>query len=496
MKKTVFIIGLLLIWGIYGLSAAHLAYANNVKISNVQILDPQPTANPKTMKIQFTLSQENPFSAPGAPDLTYGGATYNDYIWVFIKYYTDASALETTGWKPVTLVAGAGGLGAYDANTGEGIPLDGKGVFIKAAKAAAPGDTFSVLWDYSKDLTSAELSSSATRVKVEVCAIEMVKIPEGPYYYGIGNPSNAGTASTNYNPANQTIPYQGVQTGYEITSASQTPGSPAYSTGWPNGYSSFYLMKYEISQGQYADFLNMLSASDAANRYAGQTTAEYAITKDDANAYGQRYAAIAPQRGCNYLSWDDNLAYASWSGLRPMTEMEFEKAARGSSVGPNKTAPFPWGSTYVDNVDNPLYIPAGHTYPYNAFQYYMNYIDENNNAENEDGPTNVGLYTSGDLTRTAAETGVSPYGVADLSGNLYEQVINCQSTAIPKNGDGKLHIDYSADLNWPGATVGSGLRGGGYDGGTWNVLISNRNTAYTSTLGRGSPRGFRAARTP
>ena len=33
-----------------------------------------------------------------------------------------------------------------------------------------------------------------------------------------------------------------------------------------------------------------------------------------------------------YISWPDLLAYADWAALRPITELEYEKAARGVDV--------------------------------------------------------------------------------------------------------------------------------------------------------------------
>ena len=41
-------------------------------------------------------------------------------------------------------------------------------------------------------------------------------------------------------------------------------------TGWPNGYSSFYIGRYEITQGQYADFLNTAPSGAAAGSCAAR----------------------------------------------------------------------------------------------------------------------------------------------------------------------------------------------------------------------------------
>lgn len=494
MKKIAIIAILLLVCGIYGLFSAQLMYASNVQVTNVQLLD---VGNPPNYaRIQFTLSQDNPFTPSTGVDPQYDNNFYSDYIWVFVKYAVlkpDGTVDDTKGYQHATLYRSGNtipdGIKDYNSTTGEGVTTDFKGAFIKASNAPA-GKTFSVYWQYVNDGVK-----TTDKVKIKVCAIEMVKIPQGNYWYGVGNPSVEGNSVTNYNPDNQVIPYQSSQTGYEIKNASSVSSGAA--AGWPNGYNSFYLMKYEISQGAYADFLNMLSTTEATNRFYVGKDHEYAITLTSSNPYGQRYAAVVRPRACNDLSWNDDMAYASWAGLRPMTEMEFEKAARGTSTGPNAKARFPWGYTYPDQVDNPLYTPGGYCYPYDAYEYYTNLNDQGNNVEGQDGPTNVGLYTSGDITRTAAQTGVSPYGVADLAGNLWEQVINCSSKNTPLNGDGKIYTDYTS-LGWPQAsTTGMGLRGGGWAHGTWNLLISNRNVALSIWgASRVSYFGFRCARTP
>ena len=98
-------------------------------------------------------------------------------------------------------------------------------------------------------------------------------------------------------------------------------------------------MKYEISQEQYADFLNKLLSIQAANRYPSATTYRYTVTGSYPNI-----AANVPNRACNFLNWADALAYADWAGLRPMTELEYEKACRGTNMYPVFDE-YPWGNT-------------------------------------------------------------------------------------------------------------------------------------------------------
>ena len=105
-----------------------------------------------------------------------------------------------------------------------------------------------------------------------------------------------------------------------------TIGDPgALDASFPKGFAAFYCMKYEISQQEYVDFLNNLTATQATARYPVQTTNRYSIT------FGSGvYSTKKPYVACNFLSWADLAAYLDWSGLRPMSELEFEKVCRGT----------------------------------------------------------------------------------------------------------------------------------------------------------------------
>lgn len=457
--------------GIWCIGLAPPVYANNVTVSNVQLLEPDTSEG--TVKVTFTLSQENSFG-----DLTYDSKSYSDYIWVFVKY-SAVPVDESIGYGHANLISGT------DCQTPTS---DGKGIFVKASDAGESGSEFSVLWKFIDDGVAIDKT-----VNVKVCAIEMVKIPLGSFYYNVSG--IGGSTYNNYGAGSEAL----------ISASSYVPDGA--STGWPNGYTSFYIMKYEVSQGQYADFLNMLPASDATSRFGSYTDYEHTITYNSSDDYGSRYSADKPSRASARISWDDCLAYASWAALRPLTEMEFEKAARGTSNGTFYKATYPWGDDNP-NEDNDIYVPPGHESPYDAYKYYANFYDSGNNSDTYDGPTNVGNYLAGStedpaIERTTAQTGASPYGVADLAGNLWEHVINCDKNSsdattvlTPANGDGQLHSDYRSDLNWSVASVGKGVRGGDWSDSSELLRVSSRYGAGHTYAGRRYRYGFRAGRTP
>ena len=115
----------------------------------------------------------------------------------------------------------------------------------------------------------------------------------------------------------------------------------------------FWIDKYEVTIGQYAEFLKALDDSSNATAYdhrlqAGDAPQKNGHTPDDWDNY---YAAakanstyLGSRIGLNYpvmlVDWWDAHAYAKWKGHRLPTEDEWAKAARGKEGNL-----FPWGNT-------------------------------------------------------------------------------------------------------------------------------------------------------
>lgn len=384
----------------------------------------QKPSNGKVM-IEFSLPAHHPLSSG-----SFDGQVYSDYLWVFFKFSTSNGADGT--WQHATLAEG-----------GSVKPTEDKlGAFIAAADAGAAGKTFTVVWDYGKD--GVKKVDAQTVVKVR--GIEMVKIPQGSFFYNAGG--IGGSHYNNFGGGREVL----VNSTQDIPTGAQA--------GWPNGYNAFYIGKFETTEGQYCDYLNSLPSAIAPTLISDGTFGwrGYRVAYDAKATYGKRFTTDVPERALSQISWDEAKKYLSWCGLRPMTEMEFEKAARGTDAGGTNKRAYPWGDTTPD--EELAQIDGGtHT------AHYCNY----GITEGGTKPVTVGWY----LTNYNDEkNGASPYGVADLAGNLWEQVILCDWLKAPANGNGTIH----APDSWPPHQTGKGWRGGGWGYVATDMRISMRGS--------------------
>ena len=521
---------------------AATAWASDVDVYNVSLQNVDTTND--TVDIKFDLAQDNVMT-PGTDE---NSAAFYDRVWIFAKYSTDSGAT----WNHATLTTG-GSITTYAS--GVGISADGMGAFCE------PGTNQTVRWDYGEDLVADDDTA-----QIRLFAIEMVLIPTGDFYAGDNVGGSGGSTDTildktdddtalisttgnviystdtSYDDAQFGNTGLGIWVdgdgGISKTAATETD----MNANFPTGYGAFYIMKYEISQKQYADFLNTLTQAQQTTRVAATLTDEddantYVMVAEDQATVANRQAIKAgsnPSDGdpytfscdaddddvlneaddgqwmaCNYLTVMDVAAFADWAGLRPMTELEFEKACRGGGVSAI-AGEYAWGSASGATSYSALYnsgqadeqpsIDAGSTV---NIASNLNY-----SSCSPDGPIRCGAFSTSSTTRTQA--GASYYGVMELSGNLYERPVTIGNETGRSfdgaHGDGELATNGNANGTslqyWPGYSGGeiTGAGGSGFRGGSWSMsvgygIISFRVEAAQAGTSRSADRGGRCART-
>jgi formylglycine-generating enzyme required for sulfatase activity len=502
MKKVILFIALLI-------TTFAGVKANNITITNISVL-----ANP-TNTIKFDVSWDNGWRSSNV-NLSF------DAAWVFFKYkdaYGNWNKLPLTNLGNVIPVGFLAGIS------------DSTGATLYRS-AAGSGTT--TLANVQLGITTAQASGI---FDIKGFAIEMVGSVNlfgavdfiTGYYVGDGSSTNS-YAVTNIT-SSTTI----------LTDLLATPSSINTGT-FPNGYIPFMCMKYELSQGGYRDFLNTLTYNQQVNHIVPAPTASagtaalYNLNRNsikiktsgvantlpavfgcDANGNGvYDEAADGEWVACNYLNWVDHAAYLAWAGLRPMTELEFEKIARGPQLP--VAGEFVWGNTNIftgppyynhtntnqasEIVNNASPAPTGNA------QYSLSY--------NLIGPLRNGIFAT--IASNKITSGGSFYGVMELSGNLWERVV----TTGFLNFQGGLLVDnyslnssgYASTIysnNWPGMTAANPAIADGsqnatgliYRGGAWDspavslrtsdrggLLVANTNTDR-STMGNVGVRGCR-----
>jgi formylglycine-generating enzyme required for sulfatase activity len=465
-------------------------FANNITITN-QTLTNGSAADGYGF-VTFDLSWENSWRLSS-------GASNWDAAWVFVKYRVGSGE-----WLPANLhntghIAGMGtdiavGLvddnAAFDASTNPGIGAfvyrssDGTGTFTSTG--------LKLRWDYGADGIA-----GGTNVDVKVFAIEMVRVPEGAFNAGGGGGSSAFT-STTISTANATTAPSGIGTLGGASGGYPTGQTAPDNASWPNGYNAFYCMKYEVSQQQYVDFLNTLTQTQAdARKYTLDPLANrYAIT---GTAVGS-YATTNPNVACNYLSWADGAAYADWSGLRPMTELEFEKACRGPQ--PAIAGEYAWGTAAVASSAYTL-SDVGTASEGIATNYSTtagNAMYGGTKVSGNNGPVRVGIFAANGSNSGRVSAGASYWGIMELSGNLWERPVTIDNATgrafTGTHGDGLLTSSGNANAaTWPAVDAyGAGWRGGSWGSNTFVMQVSDRIYAGNSYSDRYIHFGFRAVR--
>ena len=455
-----------LITGFLCLNASLLA--NNLRIR-------APEANGK--ELAFSISWENSWN------YTDSIAPFNhDALWIFAKARSSAEA----PWFHLPL--------QVNTYTSEGspsltisVPADGKGAFVSLSQPGAYeslSQRIELLADTSLDLSTLD---------IRIFGIEMVYIPEGAFYAGDGASKYSFIDTRSGEPYLITSEKEEVP---QLGSLAENAPAGNIPASFPKGYGAFYCMKYEISQQQFIDFLNSLSLRQQASQLAVSPSAPagtFALAPYEQNRNGivisypalQNKPAIfasngnknqrigeeddAQTRACNFLNWENISAYLDWAALRPLTELEFEKAARGPLDPLAKE--FAWGTPYAVNANTVVQDGTAEEKVVESAEapYGLANFGESQQASYLKGPLRSGFAATANTSRITS--GSSYYGVKDLSGNVWEALVVTNAAGLPFSGtagDGSLSSEGLAnEKGWPGK------EGSGHRGGAWNSLIKN-----------------------
>jgi formylglycine-generating enzyme required for sulfatase activity len=214
---------------------------------------------------------------------------------------------------------------------------------------------------------------------------------------------------------------------------------------------------------------------------------------NDFNANGTPGEAGDGQNiACNWISIADYFAYLDWAALRPMTEMEFEKACRGGNLLPLQDE-FAWGTQFITAATGLLNSGQPDEVPSNAANCAF--------GNGVQGPLRVGSFAQAGSTRQTS--GGSYFGILNLSGNVWEYCIkvgNAQGRAFQgSHGDGELSASgYKTNTDWgndTGSNHAVALRGSDWLGADTHWLTvsgryfanwtSDASTRYSTTSIRG-----------
>jgi serine/threonine-protein kinase len=215
---------------------------------------------------------------------------------------------------------------------------------------------------------------------------------------------------------------------------------------------TFWLSRTPVTNLQFIQFIEATDYETDAERWRLET-AWY-----QPRGPGSALTSAKADHPVVWLSWNDILAFCRWASVRLPTEAEWEKAARG--------------------IDGRIH-PWGNKRPSSSLCNFNGNVGET---------TSVGAYLDG----------ASPYGVLDMSGNVWERTSSLFCPYTLRMPGAGIHYNYPyrandgrEDLTHGGSRIARG--------GSWGSLESEVRCACRFGFPedpRADDVGFRAARGP
>ena len=216
---------------------------------------------------------------------------------------------------------------------------------------------------------------------------------------------------------------------------------------------AFYMDKYEVTNAEYAEFLN------AKGKHTNASIAWLLIGSDACRIeYVSR--VYRPKAGYDnhpvvLVSWYGAMAYAAWAGKRLPTEAEWEKAARGGL----SDLKYPWGNSIDSTNAN-----------------YNRHVKDT---------TAVGKYAA------------NGYGLYDMSGNVWEWCLDEYNAGFYAISPARNPLSGANSIQWmldnyTGVNSNRVMRGGHYTSHAQAVRVATRNQTQPRVMNGGI--GFRCVK--
>lgn len=466
------------------------SFGNNLEITNVTYDEVANTLN-------FDISWDNAF---------YINNEWNDHIYIFAKYKN----ANGSSWERVLFEV----LGHTDDDVDMTVTAPASAAIVDGKKVALKvGHTNNFSSGTQGGNCTVQLADNNNffHPSFKVFGIEMVKIAisGNDYYIGDGTSENRfhkGSDTTEaffweYDP-NGSV---NVGTGPNDINTVHPDGIPVASISSNIINPPTNIMKYEISQIQYVEFLNCLNRT-AQNNLVNEDvsgtsiTDVFVMTQTSTVApwtrNGVRCDSILPNGGpitfycdyndngvpneyddgqniaINYLSGSRLYAYLDWAGLEPLNELQYEHICRGSyNPVPNE---FAWGTSGYTNA----IINTGSTN--GSPDEFLNGAPLTGPARSSQLPMRCGAAATATTNRVTS--GASAYGIMELTGNVAELVISLTSSTsfdFLSSGDGEIDNFGESDESWPLYIT---HKGGFISNDIHSVSFRNENTIpYSSS---------------
>ncbi len=156
---------------------------------------------------------------------------------------------------------------------------------------------------------------------------------------------------------------------------------------------------------------------------------------------GQTFTGMAAYANhpMNMVTWFGANAYCEYYGTRLPTEIEWEKAARGTEIVDGHGLPFPWGQEIAANNAN----------YYSSFDLFEKMYGKLGNT------TPVGFYNGQTYDGYETLDSASPYGLYDMAGNVWQWMGDDYADQHYRHMRGGSFYSYEVDLRvWKNNSAG------------------------------------------